>query len=309
MRVTGLREVSFASESIEVASVGLAAITGHPGFEIQEQPAPPVSARFRSFPVGDRSIALMDSLGENTAISRFLERRGPGGFSVTFEVDDVEEYAAHLRGQGARLILDQPMQLEGRTGAEAFDSIRINFVSPSGPAHRLVFELQELRGGQAAPVSGAETGPGVPTAINEVHCAVTDVDAASSDLARLFGFEVGPLVSQPEPPEQVRYRNLYLDGRPVLALIGPEGEGSTVQRFLDRRGPGVFAVSLRVADGAAFQNRVEAAGLKLLFPEPKQVHGARIGPWLFDDLSIRWVRPVPQTAKGLFEVQQFEMPR
>lgn len=309
MRIRGMREVSLACESIEAASAGLSMITGHPGFEIQEQPAPPVSARFRSFPVGDRSIALMDSLGHDTAISRYLARRGPGAFSVTFEVEDVEAYARHLLEQGTRLVLESPLELGGRTGAETYDSIRINFVSPAGPAHGLVFELQELHGGQPAPVAGARSGPGVPSAINEVHCAVLDIDAASRDLARLFGFEVGPLVRQPQPPEEVRYRNLYLDGRPVLAIIGPEGPASTVQRFLDRRGPGIFSISLRVEDGAAFQERASGAGLPLLFGEPKTARHARIGPWVLDSVSIRWVRPVPETARVLFEVQEFAEPR
>jgi methylmalonyl-CoA/ethylmalonyl-CoA epimerase len=309
MRIMGLREVSLACESIEEVSVGLAAVTGHPGFEIQEQPAPPVSARFRSYPVGDRSIALMDGLGEDTAISRYLRRRGPGTFSATFEVEDVEAFSSHLRDEGARLVLDDPMQLDGRTGAEVYDSIRINFVTPAGPAHGLVFELQELRGGYPAPVGGADTGPGVPSAINEIHCAVRDVDLAARDLARLFGFEVGPLVRQPQPPEQVRYRNLYLGDRPVLAIIGPEGEGSTVQRFLDRRGPGIFSISMRVADGAAFKERVSRAGLPLLFEEPKTPHDARIGPWELDKVKIWWVRPVPQTARVLFEAQEFDLPR
>jgi methylmalonyl-CoA/ethylmalonyl-CoA epimerase len=308
MAIAGLREVSLACASIKEVSPGLAAITGHPGFEIQEQPRPPISARFRSFAVGDRSIAVMDSIGEGTAITRYLSQFGPGTFSMTFEVDDIERECERLRAGGARLVLEEPMVLDGRTGSEVFDSIRINFVSPAGPAHGLVVELQELRGELPAPLEETPSGPDIPTAINELHCAVRDVEAAAADLARLFGFEVGPEVVQPDPPEQVRYRNLYLGERPVLALIGPFGPDSSVRRFLDRRGPGIFAISLRVADGAAYQRRVEAAGLQFLFPEPKRVEGGRIGPLAPDAILIRWVRPTAEVCRTLFEVQQFEDP-
>ncbi len=308
MSVKGLRELSLACESIPAVAPGLAMVTGHPGYELQVQPQPPVSARFQSFAVGDRSIAIMEGIGADNAIRRFLDRRGPGAFSMTFEVEDVERASAHLRTCGARLVLDQPMQLDGRTGSEVFESIRINFVAPGGPAHGLVFELQELQGGRSALHPEARSGPDVPVAINEIHCAVRDVDAAAADLSRLFGFEVGPEVVQAEPPEQVRYRNLYLGERSAIALIGPSCPESTVHRFLERRGAGIFSISMRVPDGAAYVARLRTAGLQPLFEEPKAVTGGRIGRDYLPNVSIWWIRPSSATAKVLFEIQEYTSP-
>jgi methylmalonyl-CoA/ethylmalonyl-CoA epimerase len=308
LSLVALREVSLASPSLEVAASGISAITGHPGYELQEQPSPPIQSAFRSFAVGDRSIALMCGLGDGNAIDRFLARRGPGIFSMTFEVEDVEQAAVHLRANGARLVLDDPITLDGRSGSETFEGIRINFVSPQGPTHGLVFELQQLSGARQARLPDEPTGPDIPFALNEVHCAVHSVDDAAADLERLFGFDVGPEVVQAQAPEEVRYRNLSIGGRPALALIEPASETSTVRRFLDRRGEGIFSVSMRVGDVRAYASRVHGNGVEILFDEPKEVHEARIGADRIGHAQINWVKPTPASSRVLFEVQEYAGP-
>lgn len=307
MTGTTLREVSLAAERIEDVADGIAAITGHPGFEIQKEAMPPIQARFRSYAVGDRSIAVMDSLGEPTAISRFLARRGPGAFSLTLGVDDLEATSARLRQAGARLLLDEPLTLsQVRSGSQRFDRIRLNFVTPNRLTHGLVVELQELHGGREAALPDVSRDASTPIALNEVHCAVTDVDGAARDLERLFAFDVGPEVTQVQPPEEVRFRNLSLAGRPVLALIQPATTTSSIHRFLARRGEGIFSVSFRVGDVVAYAERVRRAGVATLFDEPKQAHATRIGPAAIAAARIHWVRPQPLSDRVLFETQQYE---
>jgi methylmalonyl-CoA/ethylmalonyl-CoA epimerase len=306
MKIVGLREVSLAAPSIADVAAGLAAITGHAGFEVQEEPVPPIQARFQSYAVGDRSIAVMESLGRDTAITRFLAKRGAGTFSMTFEVADVDAAAAHLRAQGARLVLDEPLVLRDvRSGARRFDRMRINFVSPVGPMHGLVVELQELHGAHDASGAVPSARLDIPVALNELHCAVRDVGAAAKDLGRLLGFEVGPAVVQAQPPEEVRYHNLYVGDRPVLALIEPATSTSSIHRFLARRGEGVFTISMRVPDGRAYYKRLREAGLEFLFETPKHVHHARIGPLELTEAGIQWIKPQPASNRVLFEIQEY----
>lgn len=308
MTVAVLREVSLAAQQIDAVAAGLAAITGHPGYEIQSEPLPPIQARFKSFAVGDRSIAVMDSIGEGTAISRFLEKRGAGAFSMTFGVTDLDAAVAQARAGGARVLLDEPIVLaDVRSGSQRFSTIRLNFVAPSSVTHGLVVELQELHGAEDVLLPDAPAGPAVPMALNEIHCAVKDVDAAARDLEALFGFEVGPEVIQAQPPEEVRFRNLYLGGRPMLALIEPATSTSAIGRFLERRGEGIFSISLRVPDLAAYSARVREAGVALLFDEPKIAHATRIGPDALDSARINWVRPQPLSNRVLFEIQEYEV--
>jgi hypothetical protein len=145
----------------------------------------------------------------------------------------------------------------------------------------------------------------VPRTLNEVHYAVRDLETAAQDLSRLFGLEVGPEVVQAAPPEEVRFRNLYLDDRPVLALIAPATATSSVRKFLDRRGEGIFSISLHVADGRAYARRLRAAGLAMLFEEPKAVRSTRIGPAAIRDAAIQWVKPGPASGRVLFEIQEY----
>jgi methylmalonyl-CoA/ethylmalonyl-CoA epimerase len=300
----GLREVSLAVASIADVSAAMRTITGHAGFDVQHEPTPPVQANFQSYPVGDRSIAVMEGTAAGSPIDRFLNKRGPGPFSLTLQVADLAAFTAHLRSQHARVLLDEPMVMsDTRSGGSVWERITLNFVAPSSLTHGLVIELQELTGGTPDSV---EAAPNSVLALNEVHCAVTDVDRACEDLAKLFGFDIGPLVVQEQPPEQVRFRNLSLNGRPVLAIIAPSAPSTTIQRFLDRRGPGIFSVSMRVGSQQAFTDALDAEAAGLLLPAPNHVRTTRIGADQIDSARINWIKPGTTGTRTLFEIQEYQ---
>lgn len=54
--------------------------------------------------VGDGHIELLGPLGPDTAVGKFLSRRGPGLHHVAYRVADVEQALAELRAVGLRLI-------------------------------------------------------------------------------------------------------------------------------------------------------------------------------------------------------------
>ena len=72
--------------------------------------------------VGDGHVELLRPLGEDTAVGRFLARRGPGLHHVAFRVDDIDAALAQLREQGVELIDSEP-----RTGIRAS---RVAFLHP-----------------------------------------------------------------------------------------------------------------------------------------------------------------------------------
>lgn len=307
MKIKAFREVSLAAGSLAEVHEGLAAVTGHGGYELQEEPTPPIQARFRSYAVGDRSIAVMESMGQDTPITRYLDRWGAGAFSVTVEVADMKEATEHLAAKRAKVLLAEPIELDDvRSGSERFEKIRVNWVSPSGPMHGLAVELQELSAAQPARDPEPPADPSVPVAVNEIHFAVRDLDAATRDISELLGLDVGPEIVQAQPPEEVRYHNLSVHGRPFLALIAPATETSAIHRFLSRRGQAIYTISMRAPDVHAYADRVREAGLQMLFDEPKSVSDARIGATEINGASINWVRPQPAANRVLFEVQQYE---
>ena len=72
--------------------------------------------------VGDCHVELLRPLGEDTAVGRFLARRGPGLHHVAYRVDDIDAALAALSEQGVELIDREP-----RTGIRAS---RVAFLHP-----------------------------------------------------------------------------------------------------------------------------------------------------------------------------------
>ena len=58
--------------------------------------------------VGDCHVELLRSLGPETPVGRFLDRKGPGLHHVAYRVDDIDATLADLREQGIELIDSTP---------------------------------------------------------------------------------------------------------------------------------------------------------------------------------------------------------
>jgi methylmalonyl-CoA/ethylmalonyl-CoA epimerase len=58
--------------------------------------------------VGEGHVELLRPLGADTAVGRFLERRGPGLHHVAYGTDDIESALECVRAAGLRLIDECP---------------------------------------------------------------------------------------------------------------------------------------------------------------------------------------------------------
>jgi methylmalonyl-CoA/ethylmalonyl-CoA epimerase len=56
------------------------------------------------FDIGDSHVELIAPLGPETAVARFLAKRGPGLHHVAYRVDDIEATLATLSAAGVRLL-------------------------------------------------------------------------------------------------------------------------------------------------------------------------------------------------------------
>ena len=68
----------------------------------------PAATRVSMFPIGDTRIELLEPMGEDTPVAKFLRTRGPGIHHLCFEVDDLEAESARLASSGIRLLYDAP---------------------------------------------------------------------------------------------------------------------------------------------------------------------------------------------------------
>jgi methylmalonyl-CoA/ethylmalonyl-CoA epimerase len=58
--------------------------------------------------IGESRVELLEPLGEDTPVGRFLAKRGPGMHHVAYEVNDLDAALAELTRAGADLIDERP---------------------------------------------------------------------------------------------------------------------------------------------------------------------------------------------------------
>jgi methylmalonyl-CoA epimerase len=105
------------------------------GLEV-EAPEEVTSQRVRAHfvPVGESKLELLEATAPESAIARYVNKRGPGLHHITLRVDDIGAAVNQLRSRGVRLIDEHP-----RPGAEGST---IAFIHPSS-AHGVLIELKQ----------------------------------------------------------------------------------------------------------------------------------------------------------------------
>jgi len=81
-------------------------------------------------------LELLEATSADSAIAKYIEKRGPGLHHITLRVDDISAALAQLKARGARLVDEQP-----RAGAEG---ALVAFIHPSS-AHGVLVELKQSR--------------------------------------------------------------------------------------------------------------------------------------------------------------------
>ncbi len=98
------------------------------------QEVPEEGVRVAFLPAGESRIELLEPLGEESPVARFLKRRGPGIHHLCIRVADIDAAMDRLQKAGFELLSDQP-----RAGAEG---ARVCFVHPRS-AGGVLLELAE----------------------------------------------------------------------------------------------------------------------------------------------------------------------
>jgi len=85
-------------------------------------------------PLGETRLELIEPVGSNSPVAKFLAKRGPGIHHVCFAVRDLESALADLARRGFRLVNENPVP--GAAGA------RVAFLHPSA-GQGVLIELSE----------------------------------------------------------------------------------------------------------------------------------------------------------------------
>ena len=102
-------------------------------YKIERVESELVSTAF--FQVGESKIELLQATNPESAIGKFLEKRGQGIHHIAFEVDDIDAELERLKGEGFELIHATP-----KDGA---DNKRIAFLHPKSTNGVLIELCQE----------------------------------------------------------------------------------------------------------------------------------------------------------------------
>jgi methylmalonyl-CoA epimerase len=173
------------------------------GLEIEApEDVPSQRVRARFVPVGQSNLELLEATSSDSAIAKYIEKRGPGLHHITLRVDDISAVLRQLKARGARLVDEQP-----RVGAEG---ALVAFVHPSS-AHGVLVELK-----QSSPAAR------VPSPARRYQLGDLELISLSDGFFRLDGgamFGVVPkaLWAQHAPPDE---RNRILMAMRPLIVRG-----------------------------------------------------------------------------------------
>jgi methylmalonyl-CoA/ethylmalonyl-CoA epimerase len=107
-----------------------------------------------------------------------------------------------------------------------------------------------------------------------VKATLDHIGIAVSDLSQALAFYRDALGLAVEPPEDVpsqRVRAHFVPvGEAAIELLEPTSADSPIAKFIEKRGPGVHHVTLRVDDIRGALAGLKARGVRLIDQEPRE---------------------------------------
>ena len=132
MKILGIEHIGIAVKGIDQDAPFWKHILNlsHQGTEVVKDQG----VRTDIYDTGKGKIELLESLGVDTPIGKFLEKKGPGVHHVCFEVDSVNDSIKELKELDIQVLTDDPT-----IGAEGY---KVVFIHPKSTGGVLV-ELAE----------------------------------------------------------------------------------------------------------------------------------------------------------------------
>lgn len=134
--MTRIDHLGIAVESIAAARSFYEALGLH---ITQEETIPREQVRTAMLPIAGSRIELLEPTAPDSAVGRFLQKRGPGLHHVALHVDDIAATLASLKARGVRIISE-----EIQTGAGGHLYF---FVHPSSAGGILLEICQDINPG------------------------------------------------------------------------------------------------------------------------------------------------------------------
>jgi methylmalonyl-CoA/ethylmalonyl-CoA epimerase len=130
-----VEHIGIAVKNLENSNELFAKLFGKENYKIEQVESEKVSTSF--FMLGETKIELVEASDSNSAISKFIEKKGEGIHHIAYEVTDILKEMKRLKEQGFELLNTEP-----KKGA---DNKLICFIHPKSTNGVLVELCQEIK--------------------------------------------------------------------------------------------------------------------------------------------------------------------
>jgi methylmalonyl-CoA epimerase len=136
MGIEGLIKIGIATKDLDKTTALLADALGLvPGEAVAYEP---FGMRYRIFVLGDFYIEVIEPMGTDGPIAKFIAQNGEGLQHMTFKVSGIEQLMADMKSKGARFTSSAPMKMNTAIGL-----VKFAFVSPR-VSNGVVIQLMEM---------------------------------------------------------------------------------------------------------------------------------------------------------------------
>src|ERR1700757_1488025 len=130
-----VEHIGIAVKNLQNSNELFKKLFGKEAYKLEKVESEMVSTSF--FMIGDTKIELVEAQNENSAIAKFIEKRGEGIHHIAFEVDDISAEIKRLLSEGFEILNPEP-----KKGA---DNKLICFLHPKTTNGVLIELCQEIK--------------------------------------------------------------------------------------------------------------------------------------------------------------------
>ena len=128
-----IEHLGIAVDDLESANILFSKLLGKEHYKVEKVESEKVATSF--FQIGETKIELLEATGEESAINKFILKKGKGIHHIAFGVDDIYKEMARLKLEGFELLNEVPK--------EGADNKLVCFLHPKSTGGVLVEICQE----------------------------------------------------------------------------------------------------------------------------------------------------------------------
>lgn len=193
-------------------------------------------------PTSNVRFELMQPINPESAVGRFIERRGEGIQHICFEVEDIRATIATLKEREVQLIQGEP---EGGFVGE------VEFIHPRA-ANSVLTEIAQVT---------RRTPTEHDLRVDHIPVATEDRDAAIENWSKNFDMKVNRMVER----ESAGMITGWLDaGDAEFEFVQQTSEDGPIARAIASRGQGVYGVVLESSDAEGLAEHIKSQGLRII---------------------------------------------